>query len=376
MTIVRELPAASSLRPIGSVSVSEAEQLMTCRLRVVFNNDPVLRLMRPTLASALLGTAAHNAIASMSNAARGANQEAALAPTRPIAQQAFDDALRALCERRDEQIATRGILPGECTATADSLPFYAITRSRFSRVARNRFGEQWCWKKPVSSRATGREREPPERMGIGVHAEVPLHSHDGRLRGIADEIVVNAHDAEIEEFKTGELTPERLPGWTLQLVLYAHLWEQRYQIRPSRLRIRCISGDTHEILCDMRAAHDEAARVLDELSRLNEQIASGARAADLASPSRAACGRCAHRQWCDSYWATSSARSDNDVDGVVVSISGWRASIATSSETAVVDFRWYGSLPSVGARIRICDAKRESNGMVVPEQSSSVWSLT
>lgn len=375
MTVVRDLPAASSPRPIGSVSVSEAEQLMTCRLRVVFNNDPVLRSMRPTPASALLGTAAHNAIASMSNAARDANQEVAPAPTRLIAQQTFDNALRALCERRDEQIATRGILPGECTEIADSLPFYAITRSRFSRVARNRFGEQWRWKKPVPSRATGRDREPPDRLGIGVHAEVPLHSQDGRLRGIADEIVVSMHGAEIEEFKTGELTPERLPGWTLQLVLYAHLLEQRYQIRPSRLRIRCISGDTHEIACDIRAAHDEAARVLDELSRLNEQIAAGARAADLAAPSTAACARCAHRPWCGSYWTTSSARSDNDVDGVVVSVTGWRASIVTSSETAVVDFRWYGSLPSAGDRIRICDARRESNGMVVPERSSSVWSL-
>jgi RecB family exonuclease len=375
MTIVRELLAASSPRPIGSVSVSEAEQLLTCRLRVVFNNDPVLRSMQPTSAPALLGTAAHNAIASMSNAARDANQEAAPAPTRLVAQLAFDDALRALCERRDEQIAARGTLPGECIETADRLPFYAITRSRFSRVARNRFGEQWRWKKPVPSRSRGREREPPELLGIGAHAEVPLHSQDGRLRGIADEIVVSAHGIEIEEFKTGELTPERLPGWTLQLVLYAHLLEERYQVRPSRLRIRCISGDTHEIPCDIRAARDEAARVLGELARLNEQIATGARAADLAAPSRAACARCAHRPWCGSYWATSSARSDNDVDGVVVSVTGWRAFIATSSETAVVDFRWYGSLPLAGARIRICDAKRESNGMVVPERSSSVWSL-
>ncbi len=374
MTVVRELPVASALRPIGNVSVSEAEQLMTCPLRLVFNNDPVLRAMRPTPASALLGTAAHNAIASMSSATRDTSETAPTA-TRIIAQQAFDNALRAVCERRDGQIATRGVLPGECTDTADSLPFYAITRSRFSRVARNRFGEQWRWSKPVASRGGGREREPPERMGIGVHAEVPLHSQDGRLRGIADEVIISAHDTEIEEFKTGELTPDRLPGWTLQLVLYAHLLEQRYQICPSRLRVRSISGDTHELPCDMRVAHAEAARILEKLSRLNEQISSGSRPADLAAPSTSACARCAHRPWCGSYWATPSARFANDLEGVVASVSGWRASVATGNETVMVDFRWYGSLPSAGARIRVCDAKREDDGTVVLERSSSAWSL-
>lgn len=375
MTVVREVPAASSLRPIGSVSVSEAEQLMACRLRVVFNSDPVLRSMRPTPASALLGTAAHNAIASLSSAARDGNEEAIPIPTRVVAQQAFDAALRAICERRDAQIASRGLLPGECTDAPVALPFYAITRSRFSRVARNRFGEQWRWRKPVLSRATGREREPPEHLGVGVHVEVPLHSQDGRLRGVADEIIVSARDAEIEEFKTGELTPDRLPGWTLQLRLYAHLLEERYQIRPSRLRVRSISGDTHELPCEMPAAHDDAAGVLAELTRLNEQIASGVRAADLAAPSTVACIRCGHRPWCGSYWSTPAARSGNDLDGVVASVNGWRASIATSDGTVLVDFRWYGSTPSTATRIRVCDAKRDTDGTIVLERTSSVWSV-
>lgn len=382
MTVVRELPPAGVLHLVGGISVSDAESLLSCSLRAAFNNDSMLRRMRPVVASALLGTAAHNALASMANAARPENRAANTpkSTTRQVAQEAFDAALCALCDERDAQIADRGPLPGESNERPTELPFYAVTRARLVRFARKRLGDDWLWKWPRPL-MHGVNPHPllssTSSIAEGPHTEVSLHSSDGRLRGIADSIIVAADNVTIEEFKTGELTHDRVPGWTLQLMLYGYLFEQTYGIRPKTLRVHSIGGATHDIAYDHRVAEAEAERVRCALSTLNEAIGGGALAQDLAAPAQTTCLHCSHRAWCEAYWTSPvPGLVGTDLDGVVAKIDGWKVFLLRSDgSTIVVDFRWYGCLPLQGQRLRLCDARIGRDQTVLADRSTSVWSL-
>jgi len=316
----------------------------------------------------------------MARAARSENRAAdtqTKSPTRQIAQETFDAALKALCEKRDIKIAERGPVPGESAEAPEELPFYAIARARFVRFARKRLGDDWLWKSPRPLVHGVSEHSRSSTIAEGVHAEVPLHSTDGRLRGIADSIVVLSDDVAIEEFKTGELTPQRIPAWTLQLALYGHLYEQKYRVRPSVLRIHSIGGATHEVAYDQRTADAEVERVRTALSTLNDVIGAGVRAQDLAAPTEGACSHCSHRAWCEAYWTSPVPRlAGTDLDGVVTKTDGWKVFLLRSDHTIiVVDFRWYGCLPQQGQHLRVCNARMGRDQALLVDRSTSVWGL-
>lgn len=372
MSTIRDVPAFRGAQRITSVFVSQADFLSRCPFRLVLGNDEVLRALTPTIASALLGSAAHNAVAWMARASR-AGATGGARKTRDVAQETFDRALEVLCVRRDEQIAARGAVPGECTASAQRVPFYGLARARFVRLARERFGDEWRWPDPDPSSHGDVRGEPV--LHDGRNTEVPLHQLSGFLRGIADAIDVDGDESVIEELKSGELTEERLPAWKLQLLLYGYLCSEKFGLEPTRLRIVSLHGGTYEFAYDPLLARSEVAQIAAARDSLNERVTAGALPADLARPSTDACSHCSQRMWCEPYWKSEvSGTVSGDASGTATAVSGWTVTITPARGAAVsIDFKWYGVVPDAGDVVRISGLRTRDDGELVADQGSAVW---
>lgn len=372
MSTIRDVPVLRPAQRITSVFVSQADYLSRCPLRLVLGNDGLLRALTPTLATAILGSAAHDAIAWMSRAARAAAAGDSRT-TRNVAQEAFDRALELLCVRRDEQIAERGSVPGECTEPARRLPFYGLARARFVRLARVTFGDEWRWAEPKPAAAGEGPSQPVLRPGR--NSEVPLHQPTGFLRGIADVIEVNDDGTAIEELKSGELEETRLPAWKLQLLLYGYLCDLSFGVEPKLLRIVSLHGGKYEFAYDPALAKNEVARLTAARDSVNESIAAGARFADLAKPSPDVCTHCSQRIWCAAYWNSEvSSTVTGDAAGNVSTVDGWRVTISPAHGSSVsIDFRWYGVVPNRGDVVRISGLRTPEDGQLVADQTTAVW---
>ncbi|MDX2055672.1 MAG: PD-(D/E)XK nuclease family protein [Polyangiaceae bacterium] len=373
------LPSIGSFKSIPHVAASEVGRLAICPLRFVFDHDLALRRVQAYAATAMLGTAAHEAVAAMIKAQGDGRSSTNLGSTRGVARGAFDQALTLGCRRRNSVIAERGELPGDSTEEARSLPFYGMTRARLARFAEQRFGEFWLWTEPVfHERGHGPPSEKGGRLRHGVEAveaELRLRSRDGLVVGVAD--CVDSRDGKvvIEELKSGEVTPERLESWRHQLLIYAQLYREQHGHIPDLLRVHSLAGGTHEFQCVPDEAADAVARARAALQDLNRRIEAGAVASELARPSEAGCNNCPHRPWCEPYWqASAPGLNAGDVEGRVASVDGWEAEVTVATGRAVrVDFSGVRVAPSAGSRLRICGSRSTEEGSLRCVSGTSVW---
>jgi len=369
------VPVVQRPEAIPYVYASEANWLLTCPLHVVFDHDRNVRRMRPNTASMLLGTAAHVALAALTSAKGRGFQVRSAAATREVAALAFDDALARECKRRDAQIAERGRVPGDSTEPPSALPFFTMTRARISRLADQRFGGRWLWPLPLirdhSPHATS--TLPPRVADIA--SEIPLRSRDGLVRGVADSIVRAADGPVIEEFKTGELTPDRVKEWSRQLIVYAKLYHDEYGFAPNVLRIVSLHGPTREIPYVEEEASAAVAEICAALSSLNQELAAGNSLDSLARPSAAACSYCSHRPWCEAYWSSKAPGAEgSDVEGVVVNVDGYEVDLQTDSGAELrVAFRDLRLTAPVGSVLRICGGRSRPDSHVRCDRSTTVW---
>jgi hypothetical protein len=367
------LPVINAFNSVPHVSASQAERLLACPLRFVLDQDPALRRMQPCSAAAIVGTAAHAALAALIRAFGGAPRAEAAGHTRALARQAFDAALALECRRRDRLIAARGELPGDCMEAPSAVPFYGMTRARFSRFAEERFGAEWLWPEPsVGERPTGtaaREARDPVRE---LEPEFRIASADGSMVGIADVIERSGGGVVIEELKSGEVTPERLASWRLQLQINAHLYFERFGRAPDLLRVISLSDGTREFAYESTEGAKVAAQLRDALAAVNARIGSGATAAELARPSAPECCSCPHRPWCEPYWETAG-ESDADTEGTVIATDGWIATLQTARGTVRVDLKASAVTLSTGSHVRLCGARRDQNGTLRCGRTTSVW---
>lgn len=373
MTALPVLPAIGAFKSVPRVSASQAERLRACPLRFVLDQDPGLRRMQPYSAAAIVGTAAHAALAALIRALGGAPRAETAKSTRALARQAFDAALALECRRRDRGIAARGELPGDSMDAPSALPFYGMTRARFSRFAEERFGAEWPWPEPsVGDRHSSGSREAREPVRE-LEPEFRIASADGSLVGIADVIERSDGRVVIEELKSGEATPERLASWRLQLQINAHLYFERYGRAPDLLRVMSLSDGTREFPYESAEGAKVAAELRNALAAVNARIGSGATAAELAKPSAAECGSCPHRPWCEPYWETAG-ESDTDAEGTVIATDGWIATLQTARGAAArVDLRASAVTLSAGMQVRICGARRDQEGTLRCTRTTSVW---
>lgn len=375
MSVLPQVPRVFALNPVPTVSASEAALLRNCPLRVVLNHDPSLRRLRRYAASAVIGTAAHAALSSLSRARSRGAQDCNLG-TREIARRAFDEALALECARRDATIAERGELPGECTEPPTEIPYCSMTRARVARFAEQRFGSRWEWRLPVFDGHHPRVVDASSQRSRQLGPELPLESADGVVRGIADSVDRIGTDVIVDEFKTGEATPDRLAAWKHQLLIYASLYLDQHGILPTRLRVHSLPSGTHEFTCTESEAAQAVAVAAAALRDVNGRIASGVSAEGLARPSKSECMHCAHRPWCEAYWVAGvSVSCDGDVEGSVIGSAGWEVEIRVPSGTVRVDCKALGIAPTIGMRIRICGARARSDGTLLCDRTSSAWKI-
>ena len=378
MIPIRTIPALAGLRPVGQVTASESERLALCPLRFVLDRDPALRGLQPFTAAAILGSAAHSSLASLIRAEAAGVLSGQEHSTRAIARTGFDESLSRECARRDRAIAERGPLPGDSTEEPASTPFYAMTRARFVRFASQRFGETWRWaQRAAAERAGGQGPRAELPVSHAIAAELRLASRDGLVVGIADSVDRRNGQVAIEEFKTGEATPDRLGSWKQQLLIYAHLYLEHYGTAPSQLRIYSLPSGPHEFTFDEsegRAAADAARAALQSL---NQRLAAGAKAADLAQPAAAACTFCPHRPWCEPYWRAGMPGSNGaDLEGTAAEVDGWAADmVLAGGSRARIDFKGVRVRPIAGARMRVCGTFRSADGSLRTGTATSVWRL-
>ena len=369
------IPEIVELQQIPHLSASETGALLECPLRVAFDHDGRLKDLQPFAARAVVGTAAHLALATLIRAHNRGLAGGEGAPTRGIAGRAFDDALAHECARRDARIRERGLLPGDSTEPPPALPFYGMTRARLARFAATRFGDRWIWQAPrLATPPTPRPNNSHGQLRP-VEAEVPLASEDGLLRGFADIVEQDEAGAIIEEFKTGEPTPERLERWKRQLLIYAKLYRDRYGCVPGKLRLHSLAAGPVEFPYVEEEAASAVVDARNALVELNGRIANGAGARELARPSATACAGCPHRAWCEPYWSfATTARCATDVEGRVLGIDGWDADLQLrTGERRRVEFKALHVLPQVGSEIRVCNAFMSPSGTLACHRQTSVW---
>jgi hypothetical protein len=369
------LPRPGPLKSLSRLTASEAEMFLRCALRVVLDRDDMLAGLRPFVAAAALGTAAHAALAAMV-VAYGRNEAANTeSQTRVIAAALFDEAIIRVCALRDERLAARGELPGDCTDAPTALPFYALTRARFARLAAERFGT--TWRAPLPQLDSARRRttsQPAVRPRAAIQVEVPLQSLDGLIRGVADIIDETGEVVAIEELKSGAGTEERLRSWTFQLLLYARLYLEQHGPKPVALRVRSLASGTLEIPYSEQEAAAAMESVRAALNVTNELIANGAPATELARPSTSVCARCGHRAWCEPYWTQRGSGDSADAEGRVLEVNGWDVTLETSSTALVsVNLKALRRMPSLHDRIRICDARMPSPTRLIADRTTAAW---
>jgi CRISPR/Cas system-associated exonuclease Cas4 (RecB family) len=340
----------------------------------VFNHDLVLRRLRPFSAPAILGTAAHAALAMLARAKRrGVRISGGERLTGEIAREAFDEALAAECRRRDEMVRSRGQLPGEDLSPPTSLPFYAINGARLARFAQQRYGASWPWLLHLGTPAKSNQRLSNERTGNIHGPEVALQSADGLINGVADSIIDEGSTVAIEEFKTGEASPDNVRDWRYQLLIYGKLYADEHGRAPSHLRIHSLASGTQQFEYVDDEARQTVASVSSALRELNRRISNGVDVVELARPNPTNCRSCPHRPWCQPYWSASTPGADGtDLEGTIEA-EGFQGRMRASSGAMVeVDFRPLRISPNVGAQIRICSARPARTGIVC-DVGTAIW---
>jgi len=377
MDTLPKRPQIGALKSADHVSASAAARLLACPLSFAFDADTDLRRWKPFLAPALLGTAAHVALAALVRCRDSGIVFASNNRTRDVARQTFEEALAEVCRVRDVKIDERGPLSGENVEPPAHLPFYAMTRARVARFAEERFGERWPWTKPTIRPENFQQKGGPQPRRDGG-PELPLRSRDGLIRGSADAVNRNGSDIIIEEFKTGEATPERLGAWKHQLLIYAHLYREQFGCSPTILRVQSLRGPAHEFACVDREAANAGQITIRAFSDLNNQIANGAGPEALARPSAEVCVHCSHRVWCEPYWSAFAPGSEGaDAEGTIVSVDGWEADLLRpTGDVTRVSFKALRITPRSGVRIRICGARVEADGKLACHRATSVWRVS
>lgn len=198
----------------------------------------------------------------------------------------------------------------------------------------------------------------------GDHPEMQLIADSLRLNGRIDLLSVNAHGAQITDFKTGAEDAAHHE----QLRLYALLWDADSMVNPDGLAVTSLVAAYPD--------HDVAVSVptVDELVHLRSDVATRIEAADTAvagDPPAAIpgehCGMCSVRGLCDAYWTSVPTTADvadgawYDLAGTVLREHGVK-SFVLHEQTTGIEVLVRTPTPSyavpMGSDIRILGARR------------------
>jgi CRISPR/Cas system-associated exonuclease Cas4 (RecB family) len=134
-----------------------------------------------------------------------------------------------------------------------------------------------------------------------------FQTEDGKIVGRIDLIYEKGDDAEIIDFKTGEifedlqeLTPKK--EYQIQLKIYAALFFLKKGIWPKKLILAGLNQPHIEIEYKPEESLNLLDKVKEELSQINKLRTEGLIIDEFAQPSVQSCRFCGYRPGCSVYW--------------------------------------------------------------------------
>ncbi len=255
-------------------------------------------------------------------------------------------------------------------------PSYYLVRQRALALA-----SEHVQPAPHDSRASPRQSAAPRS------SDRLLEARGGRLAGRPDHFdgkILTEYKSSLPE-ATWPRAAEILDGYKRQVRLYAAIIADALRVWPARARVIAASGAVLEIPVDPASCNAEADAALVALDTLNDALASGAGAEELASPSAMACSGCPFMLICPAFWrGLSESRlqglTDVALQGTLEKVEAgpdgdlYTAEILVRCATSDLSGRQpvalrksiHGDLAhsSIGSLCRIVDGKRRPDGRI------------
>lgn len=290
MSTPGRLAASFPLEPLARVSPSSYSSLLKCWLREVWARGHARELL-PASPAARLGRVIHRLLEA---AERG--------QLNPVSRADLERRFEELVKEEENEMETSWL-------SSHLVPLRSHLRGFEVRVRRAiNTGIQISHERVPP--ADGGRRPP----GARYEFEVWVHSRSGLVGGYIDRIATIGPDIILSDFKSGYVTgmsstgPEAqlLKKYTLQLKLYAGLYEATFGRWPTRLELIPIGGRPLEVTFSQRECGALISEAEAELCRLNEAVvrfvhdpARGQK--ELARPAPETCRFCPFRPACVPY---------------------------------------------------------------------------
>jgi hypothetical protein len=266
--------------PLGAISPTLANDLLSCALRVAWRLDVSYASLRRPSTFSELGMIAHAVVEDVGKGLL------AKANTPGEARELLEADWRTHQVAREANLAAAWA-PAQAPP-AEQWPGYQLTRARVIRRG---------------VRSIGRYIAP---RSAASQVESRLDDPATGLTGRPDRVEGPSGDRCVVDLKTGLAQADPTPAQRRQLLLYAYLVSAETGEIPTRMAVEDASGKRWSEAVDA----DEVRRTVDEVigrrDEFDTAVAAGA-IADLASPSADTCRYCPYRVVCGSYWTSLTA---------------------------------------------------------------------
>ena len=300
--------------PIGLISPTEANDLLTCPLRVARNRSQSFSHFRKQSIAAVLGTSAH--------AVREMAYQLDLGAEDDWQQILEDEWNQHISEGHRQLIEQRAPL---VPPPPSEWPNFQIIRVAAIRGAK-KIAERRRDHFPTTEPATGAPQVEKwlSSSALGIQGKVD------RIDRVNDKI-------RVVDIKTSRNVDEHLQEYERQLLLYALLIEEDLGEWPAEIAVEPIRGPLRAIDADRQKALEILAEIEYAVKNFNLHVERGT-ISDEAKPSASACQYCSYAVVCEDYWNSLSAEwGHRSVRGDIVEIhesaTGQSVTVRPSSPT-------------------------------------------
>jgi PD-(D/E)XK nuclease superfamily len=263
-------------------------------------------------------------------------------------------------------------------------PSYFLVRQRALSLASDHTQQA-----PHRSRASSRQSTAPRS------SDRLLEARGGRLAGRPDHFdgtILTEYKSSLAD-AAWPRAAEILDGYKRQVRLYAAIIADALRVWPARARVVAASGEVLEIPIDPASCNAEADAALAALGTLNNALASGIGAEELASPSAMACSGCPFTLICPAFWrglseGTLRGLTDVALQGILQKVEAgpdgdlYTADILVrcgtselpGKQSVVLRKSIHGNLAlsAIGSLCRLVDGKRRPDGRIRADISTIV----
>jgi CRISPR/Cas system-associated exonuclease Cas4 (RecB family) len=288
---------SSRILPLERLSPSRFWAMQSCALQEVFSKSTIPQLL-PFSPDARLGSVIHKLIE--------------LAIKRRIENPAsFFEIWDLEINKREQEMALNP-LESHLIPLSKHTRNYEVKRQQCFNDAQQHFTFA-----PVSNQGNS---------GISSKkSEVWVESKDKVVAGSIDEVRFISNEIHLVDYKTGAVLDEnettssiKMP-YQVQMKLYAALYDETFDVFPTRLLIKTLNTQEFEVVFDNEECLTLLSQAKTKIYEVNKIIQKG-EWETLAAPSPATCRYCQFRPVCKSYWQAKDGSGEWNLDfsGVVL----------------------------------------------------------